>query len=82
MDCPKVGGWCGVVCVGGGVMPQWVRFASPQSAPTMPATTVFIALIVWGGGGAHLDIELTWVAFMFKGTKTPKYSHAQKCIVH
>ena len=24
--------------------PQWVRFASPQLAPTAPATTVFIAL--------------------------------------
>ena len=33
-DCPVWGG--------GG--PDWVRFASPQVAPTAPATTVFIAL--------------------------------------
>ena len=31
----------GLLLVGG---PQWVRFASPQLAPTAPATTVFIVL--------------------------------------
>ena len=33
----------GAVYLGGGGA-QWVRFASPQAAPTAPATTVFIAL--------------------------------------
>ena len=41
---PPPPGSHGNASAGGSAGPQWVRFASPQLAPTAPATTVFIAL--------------------------------------
>ena len=54
--------------------PQWVRFALPQSAPTAPATTVFIAL--------SSVCHLVFIAFSFRCSSAGQGARSLSSLVH